>query len=54
MRELSVAEHRFLAVLAGDRHGQRFSQQARHDSEIPRSRAICAIDASPLRATAMT
>src|SRR5687768_7131652 len=31
-----------------------FSQRCRQDSEIPKSRAIWATDASPLRATAMT
>src|SRR3712207_8260441 len=31
-----------------------FSQRARQDSEIPKSRAIWATDASPLRATAIT
>lgn len=31
-----------------------FSQRARHDYEIPKSRATCAIDASRLRATAIT
>src|SRR2546423_82451 len=32
----------------------RFSQRCRHDSEIPKSFAICAIGAWPLRATATT